>query len=102
MVSCGAFTPEILDPGAGRAAPPFCPQMPGIGGNWDRNALKRDENGLNRHRALALCLSMIFSENRFTLFRIMPQPAVPAVAAQKRPLLYGDMNFPFEALYNVR
>jgi len=26
---------------------------------------------LNRHRALALCLSMIFSENRFTLFRIM-------------------------------
>jgi hypothetical protein len=33
--------------------------------------LKRDEIGLNRHRALALCLSMIFSENRFTLFRIM-------------------------------
>jgi len=26
---------------------------------------------LNRHRALGLCLSMIFSENRFTLFRIM-------------------------------
>jgi len=26
---------------------------------------------LNHHRALALCLSMIFSENRFTLFRIM-------------------------------
>ena len=34
-------------------------------------ALKRDEIGLNRHRALALCLSMIFSENRCTLFRIM-------------------------------
>jgi hypothetical protein len=33
--------------------------------------LERDEIGLNRHRALALCLSMIFSENRFTLFRIM-------------------------------
>jgi hypothetical protein len=33
--------------------------------------LKRDEIGLNRHRALAPCLSMIFSENRFTLFRIM-------------------------------
>jgi len=27
---------------------------------------------MNRHRALALCLGMIFSENRFTLFRIMP------------------------------
>jgi len=33
--------------------------------------LKRDEIWLNRHRALILCLSMIFSENRFTLFRIM-------------------------------
>jgi hypothetical protein len=33
--------------------------------------LKRDEIGLNGHRALALCLSMTFSENRFTLFRIM-------------------------------
>jgi hypothetical protein len=35
------------------------------------DVLKRDEIGLNRHRALALCSSMIFSENRFTLFRIM-------------------------------
>jgi len=34
-------------------------------------ALKRDEIVLNRHRALAFYLSMIFSENRFTLFRIM-------------------------------
>jgi hypothetical protein len=25
------------------------------------------------HRALALCLRMVFSENRFTLFRIMRQ-----------------------------
>jgi hypothetical protein len=33
--------------------------------------LKRDELKMNRHRALALCLGMIFSENRFTLFRIM-------------------------------
>ncbi|WP_194457433.1 hypothetical protein [Bradyrhizobium sp. CCBAU 53421] len=32
---------------------------------------KRDEIGLNHHRALAPCLSMIFLENRFTLFRIM-------------------------------
>jgi hypothetical protein len=35
------------------------------------SCLKRDEIGMNRHRALGCCLSMIFSENRFTLFRIM-------------------------------
>jgi len=34
-------------------------------------ALKRDEIRLTRHRALGLWLSMIFSENRYTLFRIM-------------------------------
>jgi hypothetical protein len=33
--------------------------------------LKRDEIKMNRHRALGYCLSMIFSENRYTLFRIM-------------------------------
>src|SRR4029450_7528534 len=33
--------------------------------------LKRDEIGMNHHRALGCCLRMIFSENRFTLFRIM-------------------------------
>ncbi|MGF6310523.1 hypothetical protein ABIB82_004724 [Bradyrhizobium sp. i1.8.4] len=38
---------------------------------WSFEPLKRDEIGLNRHRALALCLSMIFSENRFALLRIM-------------------------------
>ena len=56
-----------------------------IDGNWNRpdcrkfrdrdaagRALKRDEIGMNHHRALGYCLSMIFSENRFTLFRIMP------------------------------
>jgi hypothetical protein len=38
----------------------------------DRAAkLKREEIRLNRHRALSLCLSMIFSENRYTLFRIV-------------------------------
>jgi hypothetical protein len=31
----------------------------------------------NRHLALALCLSMIYSENRYPLFRIMLQP--PAI-----------------------
>src|SRR5262245_49987479 len=33
--------------------------------------LERDNFSLNRHPALASCLSMIFSENRCTLFGIM-------------------------------
>jgi hypothetical protein len=33
--------------------------------------LERDGIRLNRHRALDPCLSMIFSENRYPLFRIM-------------------------------
>jgi hypothetical protein len=36
-----------------------------------RRRLKRDDFSLNRHPALASCLSMIFSENRCTLFGIM-------------------------------
>ena len=36
-----------------------------------RAALKRDEIGMNHHRALGCCLHTIFSENRTTLFRIM-------------------------------
>ncbi|MCK1423660.1 hypothetical protein IVB15_11285 [Bradyrhizobium sp. 182] len=34
---------------------------------------KRDEMKTNDHRALDYCLSIIFSENRSTLFRIMLQ-----------------------------
>jgi hypothetical protein len=33
--------------------------------------LERDDFSSNRHPALSFCLSMIFSENRFPLFRIM-------------------------------
>jgi hypothetical protein len=33
--------------------------------------LERDGFGLNRHRALDIWWSMIFSENRYPLFRIM-------------------------------
>jgi hypothetical protein len=33
--------------------------------------LKRDDSSSNRHHALAYCLSMIFSENRYPLFGIM-------------------------------
>jgi len=35
------------------------------------NALERDGSKLNRHRALDLWWSMIFSENRYPLFRMM-------------------------------
>src|SRR5262249_24881680 len=35
--------------------------------------LKRDDLSSNRHPALAFCLSLIFSENRSTLFGIMLQ-----------------------------
>jgi hypothetical protein len=33
--------------------------------------LEQDDFSSNRHPALSFCLSMIFSENRFPLFRIM-------------------------------
>ena len=35
------------------------------------SAQKRDEVRMNHHRALDSGLRMIFSENRYTLFRIM-------------------------------
>jgi hypothetical protein len=44
---------------------PFSPLAPG------ENALKRDDFSSNCHPALASCLSMIFSENRCTLFGII-------------------------------
>ncbi|WFU16650.1 hypothetical protein [Bradyrhizobium sp. CB3481] len=58
---------------AGDRLPPFLlAKLGGVPAKWQAtDNLKRDEIGLNRHRALALCLSMIFSENRCTLFRIM-------------------------------
>ncbi|WLA82297.1 hypothetical protein [Bradyrhizobium elkanii] len=60
---------------AGAAATPGCHDLatPARLGSKSRrfSGLKRDEIGLNHHRALAPCLSMIFWENRFTLFRIM-------------------------------
>jgi hypothetical protein len=34
-------------------------------------SLEQDGFSSNRHLALSFCLSMIFSENRFPLFRIM-------------------------------
>src|ERR1700686_4348252 len=49
----------------------------GVGG------LERYDSSSNRHPALAFCLSMIFSENRFPLFRIM----LEAADLFQRPLL---------------
>ena len=45
--------------------------------------LDRDEISMNRHPALVLCLSMIFSENRYTLFRIMRQGRQVTVRPEK-------------------
>jgi hypothetical protein len=39
--------------------------------NLKHPALERDDFSSNRHPALSFCLSMIFSENRYPLFRIM-------------------------------
>ena len=76
------FVPPIL-PDCGRVIAEMNEQMPAPPGSpkipLDRvdyalrtdRSLKRDEIWLNRHHVLALCLSMIFSENRFALFRIM-------------------------------
>src|SRR6266849_3932664 len=38
--------------------------------------LERDDFSSNRHPALSFCLSMIFSENRYPLFRIMLRACV--------------------------
>src|SRR6267143_5235025 len=47
----------------------------------ERNsALERDDSSSNRHPALSFCLSMIFSENRCPLFRIMLQAPMPRSA----------------------
>jgi len=45
------------------------------------------ELGLNRRRALGICLGMIFSENRYTLFRISGASLaiVPGQAGMRRP-----------------
>jgi hypothetical protein len=40
-------------------------------GIYDTVELERDDFSSKRHPALSFCLSMIFSENRYTLFRIM-------------------------------
>jgi hypothetical protein len=49
---------------------------------------------MNRHRALACCLRMIFSENRCTFFRIMRQPAARENVSAKGPTdaLFGQTD----------
>ena len=39
--------------------------------SWAPRRLEHDAIGLNRLRLLTFCLGMIFSENRYPLFRIM-------------------------------
>jgi hypothetical protein len=46
-------------------------QRIGIGFTDRAACLKRDAIRMKHHRALAYCLSMIFSENRRALFRIL-------------------------------
>ena len=41
------------------------------GGTVEESRLEDDDFSSNRHLALSFCLSMIFSENRYPLFRIM-------------------------------
>jgi len=55
---------DSVEPGIYRATEHMVEWIPGP-------RLERDEFRMNRYRALAYCLSMIFSENRFPLFRIM-------------------------------
>src|SRR5215211_1739258 len=50
-------------------------------------APERDDFSSNRHHALALCWSMIFSENRCPLFGIMLSPADGATALGRTPPL---------------
>ncbi|PPQ20284.1 hypothetical protein CV770_05870 [Bradyrhizobium sp. AC87j1] len=53
--------------------------------------LKRDAIRMNRHRALGCCLSMIFSENRCALFRIMLYRfAINSSAGAKRSANVND------------
>jgi hypothetical protein len=55
--------------------------------------LERDELWLDRHPALAFCLSMIFSENRIPLFRIMLSSArVHDLYERLRSLPLGAME----------
>jgi hypothetical protein len=51
---------------------------------------------MNRHRALGYCLSMIFSENRCTLFRIMLWRTMLRIAARTMQARLSIRASPFE------
>jgi hypothetical protein len=63
--------PSSSPPGLEEIAPRSTPSLGDRGGFDAISQLERDELWFNRHPALAFCLRMIFSENRFPLFRIM-------------------------------
>jgi hypothetical protein len=54
---------DLLAPGPGSVVAQRCRRR--------LTRLERDDFSSNRHPALSFCLSMIFSENRYPLFRIM-------------------------------
>jgi hypothetical protein len=53
-------------------------------GNGVPFSLERDDFSSNRHGAPSFCLSMIFSETRYPLFRIMLQSAEPVARSPAR------------------
>jgi hypothetical protein len=63
--------PRVMIKGGSIAREPRPEPGARISANQNSPPLKRDSSSSNRHRALAYCLRMIFSENRCTLFRIM-------------------------------
>jgi hypothetical protein len=64
--------------------------------------LKRDDcRSSNRHRALAYCLRMIFSENRYALFRIMRDQSVGGLHPFA-PLIRLDADNQFVGAMSVR
>src|SRR6267154_1391309 len=53
-------------------------------GNGVPFSLERDDFSSNRHGAPSFCLSMIFSETRYPLFRIMLQSTEPVAQSPAR------------------
>jgi hypothetical protein len=67
MRDIGRYTAQRPEPGA---LP--LPVLKAGRRSFKKPPLERDDFSSNRHPALSFCLSMIFSEKRCTLFRIMP------------------------------
>jgi hypothetical protein len=55
--------------------------------------LERDDLSSNRHPALSIYLSMIFSENRYPPFRIMLRPSLGRSGIEAANRLFEAMGF---------